>query len=167
MSFSRLFLPNATLNVPYFSYFCYLLFLTLKLGRGRCCLGAGDHRKDGLLLLETFLGVFYLENLLFMPEKFWIAQNLTLLGPNLAHFGPNLAWNVVFRPFLQNAAMNVPNFCYRVWRVESVDMEVSIWTSPFRTMQHSLFSSLSALASLLRSTLWSYFVIPPGCSAEL
>ena len=61
---------------------------------------------------RNFFGVFYLENLLFMTEKFWIAQNLALLGPNLAPFGPNLAQNVVFRLFLANAAMNVPNFCY-------------------------------------------------------
>ena len=31
----------------------------------------------------------------------------------MIRFGPNLAWNVVFRLFLPNAAINVPNSCYR------------------------------------------------------
>ena len=70
-----------------------------------------------IFVIETFLGVFYLENLLFMPEKFWIAQDLVILGPNLAPFRPYLARNVVFHLFLPYAAMNVPNFRYRnfIW----------------------------------------------------
>ena len=49
---------------------------------------------------------------MFMLGKFWIGQNLDLLGPNFDLFGPNLAQNVVFRLFLPNATINVPNFRY-------------------------------------------------------
>ena len=70
-----------------------------------------------IFVIETLSEVFFLENLMFMLGKFWIGQNLALLGPNLALFGPNLDQNVVFRLFLPNAALNVPNFCYRnfIW----------------------------------------------------
>ena len=50
---------------------------------------------------------------MFMLRKICIGQNLPLLGPNLALFGPKLAQNFVFSLFLQNAALKVPNFCYR------------------------------------------------------
>ena len=62
-----------------------------------------------IFIIETLFGVFYFENLIFVLRKIWIDQNWDLLCPNLALFGPNLAQNVVFRLFLPNAALNVPN----------------------------------------------------------
>ena len=59
-----------------------------------------------IFVIGPLFGVFYLENLMFMLGKFWIVQNLDLSGPNMAQ-------NVVFRLFLPNATMNVPNFRYR------------------------------------------------------
>ena len=35
---------------------------------------------------------------MFMLGKIWIGQNVSVLGPNLALFGSNLAKNVVFLP---------------------------------------------------------------------
>ena len=71
--------------------------------------------QNALLKVHNFCHRHFMCSLLLgkptvYAEKIWIAQNLTLLGPNLALYGTNLAQNVVFRLFIQNVAFNVPIF---------------------------------------------------------
>jgi hypothetical protein len=60
--------------------------------------------------IETLFGVFYLENITFMLGKFWIVQNLALLGPYLAPFAPKWPKPGLFGLYLRNRASDFHTF---------------------------------------------------------